>query len=153
MKPCEDRRETLLDLALGATPSPEFEAHLAACRACSAALAELRRTADQMDRAVALLAVAEPPASGPAQVLSRIPARRAAWFRWRVAAAALAAAACGVILFVRDNRPAHPAGDISAWRSPTASLLHSPTDTLFKNVPRLGGDYLNMKPTGEKHAH
>ena len=152
MKPCEDRKETLLDLALGAAPSPEFEAHLAACHDCAAALAALRRTADQMDRAVVRIVAAEPHPSGPAQVLSRLPARRAAWLRWRFAAAAFAAAVCIVIVLVRD-RPAPSVADISAWRSPTASLLHSPTDALFKNVPRFGEDFLNMKTIGEKDAH
>ena len=156
MTPCTDRRESLLDRALGALPSAELEAHLATCPACSAALAELRGTADQMDRAVVRLAAAEPPASGPAQALARVTTpRRNPWFRWPIAAAATLAAALCVFLVMRQTH--HPQGTtpliITAWRSPTSGLLHSPTDALFKNVPRLGEDYLNMKPTGEKHAH
>jgi len=130
---CEDRNEALLDCALGAAPSAELENHLATCTRCSDALRSMRDSAVQMDQAVAQLVAVEPSLSVP----SRPTSSRPSWLAWRWA---LAAAACVVVLlFAWPKRETLPdTSAISAWQSPTSSLLRSAADPLLREVPRLG---------------
>ncbi len=139
-----------------------LQAHLAACPACSEALATARAKADLMDAALRKLAAVEPPSYGPERVLARIEAQPAGLFQ-RVRAIAAVAALAALLLIagalVALRRPPRPepalppaATALSAWRSPTHWLLRSSADPLLKDVPRLGESFLRPRPLGEKNA-
>ncbi len=174
MSACAYWRELLEDQALGSAASVELQAHLAVCAACAAALAALRAQVSQLDTGVRQLVAIEPSQHLESRLLAAIksrPERFGLFERWRTALAALAFGAILVVLAysVRNAlvsrgrretfRP--PTVVLSAWRSPTESLLRSPAEPLLKAAPRLGESYFEMKmesrmpkrEKGEKHAN
>jgi len=168
MNACPEWNDRLMRHALGGPAEPAgpadaaLAAHLAACPACSEALAAGLGKAGEMDAALRKLAAVEPPAYGPERVLARIEAQPTGLFQRVRAIAALAALAVllliagAVVALRRPPRPgpALPPGAtaLSAWRSPTHWLLRSPADPLLKEVPRLGQGFLETKSSGEKNA-
>lgn len=145
--------------ALGEPAGAALEAHLAACPACSQAVAAWRGKAGQLDAALRELSAVEPPAYGPERVLARIQLQPARPFRRLLAHATLAVLVLLACLLVALRRPVRvqqadllPVSALSTWRSPTQSLLRSPADALLKGVPRLGQGFLETKPSGEKNA-
>lgn len=154
MTGCAEWNDALMDCALGGPPGPELEEHLASCPGCSAVLGEWRRKATEMDATLHNLMVAEPGPDGPARVLARLESESRKPVHWQLA---LAAGVIVGVLAVAIHWPAAPvvpsgAAALSAWRSPTESLLRSPADPLLKGVPRLGESFFEMNPTGVKDA-
>ena len=48
-------------------------------------------------------------------------------------------------LLIADNKAAKEAKEIASWQSPTASLLSSSSDDLFKSVPQLNENANELK--------
>lgn len=155
MTSCSNFRDQLLDAALGAAASPELESHLAGCQACTTALAELRSASLQMDEGVReLVRNIEPSPAFRARVLSALMARSARR-RWRpVWATAIAAGVlvAAVATFIPRPGPAVfvPAGSLSRWHSPTASLLRFPAEEYLQSPPRLGELYFAIDTTSSR---
>ena len=156
MNTCPKWEEELIDHALGQSSGAGLEAHLAACAGCSQALEAWRQKAAQMDAGVQQLTAAEPLAYGPQRILTQIQQRSPGKpFYGRVALAALTLTVSLVVALYRPARPKKvpfPVIALSTWRSPTEWLLHSPADPLLKSVPRLGEQFLETKPAGDKNA-
>lgn len=157
MNSCADWREQLEDHALGQPAPAALAAHLDDCAACAAALEAFRTRAAELVAGVRQLVVAEPRAELAAHVLASAraePVSLAARLRWVPALASLAlvvglAAAYGVrgLLEKREEQVLVPsAAALSAWRSPTRSLLRSPADPLLRGVPRLGESLFEIEP-------
>lgn len=163
MNACPKWKDPLLDYSLGAAPAHGLEEHVAACPACSTALAELRARATQLDTALhQLVRAAEPSPALRARLWAAIegeaaPAARPAW------AGILAATIVFVLALVflpgladRWARPGpRPRTSLTEWRSPTESLLRSPGETLLRTTPRLGEAYFPLEtipsePNGSK---
>lgn len=157
MTACSEWKEALVGHALGRPAGAALEAHLAACTGCTEALEAWRQNAAELDAAVQQRTGAKPRAYGPERVLARIqqlpPGRP---FFGRVAVAALILAVGLVVVLYRRNRPEkrrpYPVMALSAWRSPTQSLLHSPADPLLQSVPHLGESFFETKSRGDQHA-
>ena len=155
MSACNEWQERLLDHALGQAAGAELEAHLASCAACSRALDDLRARAGLLDAGVRQAVGVEPPAGLAARIVARASLQRAKpaqpW-RWRVAAAVfVTAAALAVLAYLRGVSRAREWGQLSAaaatlsgWRSPTESLLHSPSQEWLGHVPSLGKGYFEI---------
>jgi anti-sigma factor RsiW len=135
MSRCATFRGQLEEIALGGEATPEVRRHLAECAACAAELDRQRALLRRLDGAIAAIVRAEPPPHLFAGVDARLtaaqpPAARNARRIWSAAVAAVAACALIVSLgFHALQRP--PVADselsaLSAWRSPTASLLEPP---------------------------
>jgi hypothetical protein len=157
MTACSEWREALIDHALGQPASAALEAHLPACTGCSQALETWRQKTAELDAAVQQRSAAEPRAYGAERVLARIRQVQTARPSFgRIALAALILAVCLVVVLYRRNRPEKhlPFSEmaLSAWRSPTQSLLHSPADPLLRTVPHLGESFFEMKSRGHQHA-
>ena len=163
MKACREWKDRLPDLALGALQPPDaraVEAHLAGCAACAAALSELRGRAEEIDAAVHQLVQGVQPSLGfRARVLASLETHSAsgAWRPWRFAMLGLVSALVVVVaVFLRPSlgkrepslrQPtAKPLTALSAWRSPTDSLLHSSGEELLRVTPRLGDFYFSLEP-------
>jgi hypothetical protein len=69
---CERYREELADVAAGAPPRPDLEAHLSSCGACRAELDGLRRALTLADAALGGLASAEPSPALRARILRAV---------------------------------------------------------------------------------
>ncbi len=156
MTACPRWREAALDHALGQPPGAALERHLAACPACSAALAAWREKSAQLDAAIQHLADVEPRPYGPERVLAEIAIRPCRPILGRMVLAGLIALACLVVALYRPRRP-EPAVPpavvaLSAWRSPTQSLLRSSADPLIKGIPRLGETFFPTTSIGDKNA-
>lgn len=128
MNPCLDLHEQLEEVALGAVPAPELSRHLAECPACAAEVERQRALLARIDAAVHAVVRAEPPPQLPAGVAARLTAaRRPAVRPWyaALAAAALVAliASVGLHALVRPPVSSSELSALTAWRSPTDSLL------------------------------
>jgi anti-sigma factor RsiW len=140
MKTCIALASAIDDAALGATASDELSAHMATCEACAARLERRRTLARRIDRAVENYVRVEMPAGLPDRVGARASARRPRrWGAlWLGLPAGVALVAGSFVLFSwlggthTNARPADIAA-LSAWRSPTASLLVSRTNVI--NAP------------------
>jgi len=157
MKPCDKWKEAVIECALGEPPGAALEQHLAACPVCSMALAAWRKRAAQLDATLQDLTAVEPGPHMPARILAGIEDGASRPFYWRlIPAAALAVIACAVVSLYRPAEPRRPGPAtvtaLSAWRSPTQSLLRSSADPLLKGVPRFGEGFLEMKSTGVKNV-
>jgi hypothetical protein len=166
MNQCETMGDALNDAALGLEQSEPLRVHLARCSACTEELARRRTLALRIDAAVAAIANAQPASQLPESIAARIrsatqtkPSNR---FWPRIAlGAALAACVAGLIVGLRPAHP--PAGHgrelaaLSAWHSPTATLMDSRgsvlaaplRDTWFDAGP--GTSHLRPNP-GVSHA-
>ncbi len=157
MKACEQWREEILDHALGRPAGAALAAHLHCCAACSGALAKWRERAGEMDAGIRRLAAAEPSPELEAQVLGRIHERSSAtaWFSgWKVAGVLLACAAAIALFFYQSQlkiqrereQVLSAAAALSRWRSPTATLMNSPSQQWLWTAPRLGETFFDLKP-------
>ena len=156
MTACPQRREELIEHALGQPAGAALEAHLAICAGCSEALQAWRQKAAQMDASVQQLTAAEPRTQAPERVMAQIqqlsPGRP---LYGRMALAALTIAASLILVLYRPGPPKKVPVTITAlstWRSPTESLLHSTADPLLKSVPRLGDKFFETKAGGDKNV-
>lgn len=151
---CHDWKDQLLDFALGASAARGLEEHLQACRACSAALVELRARREGMDAGLRqLVQGAEPSAHLRARVLAAVEAgsARKGWRpAWTAALAAVAGLVLVAVLVGRLGPQPDPAlvaaQELSRWQSPTEVLLRSPLDELLQSAPRLGQSYFSLEP-------
>jgi hypothetical protein len=161
MSACKRWQESLVDHALGEPPSAELQAHFSSCRECSSALESLRNRARQIDDGVCAAVTVEPPPQLEHRILLAASAHRSpALWRWSAAAVVLLAATAAATLVVRHDigrRQAQErqqllasAAALSEWRSPTASLLVSPSRLWLGGVPQLGRLFFEMKPLEER---
>jgi len=164
MNDCSAMREQLADVALGRPAGEALSSHLRECGACAAEVERLRALALRMDTAVHEWVRAEPPESLMDGVAARV--RDAApnpWGRrWPgIAVGVGLAASVALALGLRALEPPAAQGPniiaLTAWRSPTASLLelhgsvlHAPLrDPWFDAGPRPS----RSQPTpGERHG-
>jgi anti-sigma factor RsiW len=159
MSHCDELREEILEVALGATPSETLRSHLETCIACKTELARQRALAQQMDEAVYNVVRATPPEkmfdSVMARALSSEPRmRRSPWVG--VAAGATAIAASLIVLFgLRAFQPhtSPVTSDVAltSWHSPTAALLRPHGSVLFTPLrdPRFD---IESTPSHTKHS-
>lgn len=152
---CQEWKDALIDHALGESADAALEAHLAACPPCAEALRAWRERAARLDPAIRQITASEPGLYGPERILSRAALRprrpfygRLAWALPLIVLLALAF----YRLARREPSVPPPLAALSNWRSPTQSLLRSPTDPLLKDVPRLGEGFFQMKSQGVKNA-
>jgi anti-sigma factor RsiW len=154
---CEKWKDQLLDVALSATASADFEKHLRGCAICSSELDGARARKARLDGLLPLVARgAEPPADFRTRVLAAAEAtnegKRA--HRWRLWTMAGAASAIVVLLIgvkiYRRTAQTIPPEDVAAvqklaeWRAPSDSLLVTPGQEILKTMPRFGQSYLNV---------
>jgi anti-sigma factor RsiW len=130
MNHCSEFREHLEDVALGVAPAPSLSRHLAECAACAAELERQRALVQRLDAAVNAIVRAQPPPQLHAGVAARITAapvsrRRAMGLRIAAFAAIAAALILGIGFRTLERPPAPPSelSALTAWHSPTASLL------------------------------
>ena len=152
---CNEWKDALIDHALGWPADAALEAHLAVCPACAEALQAWRERAAQLDPAIRQITTGEPGPYGPERILARVARapqrlfyRRLAWALPLIILMALTI----YRLTPKWSRDPLPLTALSTWRSPTQSLLRSPTDPLLKDVPRLGEGFFQMKSQGVKNA-
>ena len=158
MSACEQWREQVMDHALGQPASAELQAHLTSCAACSAALDSWRARAGQLDDGVHRAVGVEPSAQLEKRILSQIASRHlrpARPWRWKIAAAIPVVVAVLIALVHNHSVSLKHAREqeqlltaaaaLGRWRSPTESLLHSPSQAWLRDVPRLGKTFLEMK--------
>lgn len=156
MTACRQWKDGLLDVALGASATPQLEEHLRGCAACAATLAEGRARRQQLDAALGqLVRGAEPSPAFRARVLAAIetsPASAVGQPAWAGVLAAVAVVVLTGVVLPRLGERQEPASGaasiamLSAWRSPTESLLHSPGDDFLRSTPRLGELYFPLEP-------
>ena len=170
MTACPEWKDRLLDFALEALSAgerSELHRHLESCHGCAAALVELRSRQQQLGAALRGLVQAGEPSPGfQARVLAAVEPRpqavagRAAWIGALAGAAVVVLA--GVFLERVEERAAEQIlpdlTPLSQWRSPTETLLRSPSYESFQSAPRLGEFYYPLeppagsgKPKGENH--
>ena len=150
MKPCPERREERLDLALG-EPSPALEEHVRACAACAADVDSLRRKAGLLDRYTRALMAAGSPPHLASRVLARARStgahpREANRPRWRLAwAGAGLFVATVLMILVRTPAAVSPSEliSLSRWESPTDFLLQTAESQLMRSAPRVGETYFD----------
>lgn len=158
MNACHRWYDLLLDNAVGGldpAAAAKVEDHLASCAACAATLAQLRAREQQIGAALGqLVRGAEPSAAFRARVLAaaRAPVAPAVWQpAWKGATAAVAVLLLAAVFLpalaerwaaLSQTKPA--AASLSAWRSPTESLLRSPANELLQSTPRLGEFYFPL---------
>jgi len=132
VSPCSIDRRELAEVALGASASKRLSTHLQQCSACAAELERQRALVQRMDVAVKALAGSQPPPRLLASITARARCdeRPRQWSRaWprAIAGAAFAASLGGLIFGLRTlETPATSGSDavsLTAWRSPTATLL------------------------------
>jgi anti-sigma factor RsiW len=167
MNPCDPRwREELADHALGQPVSPALREHLAACSDCRATLQKWQQRMERIDDGVRQFAVSEPSPHADSRVIAALRERPQAssWLHSWGRRTALLGALGAVAIFLAYAWTIHEqrseavkalaaANSISTWRSPTASLLHSPNGDWLDATPRLGNYFysLNSKtPQKEK---
>jgi hypothetical protein len=159
MKGCASWNEAIADCALGKTPEPDLAAHLAICPHCERALRDSEKAVARIDGALRRARAVEPPLYGPERVMARIRGQadtggwwRLAGWRWAMGGCAVAALLIATVLWVRRPKPEPDVTALSAWRSPTQSLLRPPVAAAWTTTPRLGEGYFKIKTLGEIHA-
>jgi predicted anti-sigma-YlaC factor YlaD len=157
MKPCAERwKQEIDEHAMGAPLNAALEAHLEECPSCRGALIERKARMSRIDAGVRDLAASEPSPQAIARALaaqSQNKRRRAP--HWWKAVTALAGAAVVVLCVTyawemhRGNEEARRAlsagAAIASWRSPTRSLLESPSDRWLRATPRLGESFYPLE--------
>ena len=158
MSACKKWSKRVVDHALGRPAGAAFEAHLATCSACAAALREWRDRAQQMDASVREALASEPPPGLVEAVLGKVHSRRPQPVRiagWKMAAAFACVVALVATLYARhvrmermrrDQQVLSAATTLARWRSPTDGLLESSSDEWLKSVPRLGESLFELRP-------
>ena len=138
MMACSEYRERLLDHAMGASPAADLAAHLKSCPVCATELERRKVRGAEFDAALGRLVNPEPPPYMPARIAADIEAQASAAPGWRprvaIVAVLLAVVAVGAWLVSarQERQAAAAAAAISRWRSPTASLLHPPSQPVYK---------------------
>src|ERR1700674_5663997 len=125
--PCEYYQNALIEAAAsGVEPQGELRTHLATCAACRTAFAQEQSLFSSIDRGLHVTANAEVPAS----LLPRVRARladvavpRRMWTQPMIFAAASAALAFAIFLFVR---PHHTRPDNQAKQTPPIPVSETP---------------------------
>jgi len=151
MKTCDNRwRDELIDHALGGPARAALAEHLAGCAVCSAALRRSRARMEKIDAGVRQLAASEPSPEAVSNLMAHIRAQRErTWlWGWQWRTAALCGFAIVIVFLVygwkiheqrrESEKIFNAASAIGSWRSPTDSLLRSPTDGWLNASPRLG---------------
>lgn len=159
MTTCQEWENRLLDFVLGGLEgraATEVEEHLESCRPCAAAAAEWRGRHQQMDEGLrTIIQGTEPSPAFADRVLAAVETRRAPAGRlaWAGTLATLAVIALAGVFWLRPE-PGSPARTgspkasltaLSAWRSPTESLLRSPAEELLRSAPPLGQFYFPLE--------
>ena len=125
--PCEPYQDALIEAAAtGAEPQGELRAHLAACAACHAALAEEQFLFSSIDTSLHATANAEVPASLLPRVRTRLDeavAPRRMWTHPLIFAATSVALAFAIFLFAR---PHHARPDSQAKQTPQIPVRETP---------------------------
>jgi predicted anti-sigma-YlaC factor YlaD len=152
MKCCSNRMDEIAECALGKRAAPDFAAHLAICPLCRNALQESLATAARIDEALHRVAAVEPPVYGPERALARIvsaPIRGQGprrWWGWAAVAGLVWSVLIAIVIWVRHPAPVAESAALTAWRSPTQSLLRPPVAAVWSATPRLGEEYFKIKP-------
>jgi hypothetical protein len=155
---CEERKDQLLEAALGGSTPKDLEEHLQSCANCSAELDELRTRRARLDALLPLVAQgAEPSADFRARVLAAAESAREGkrakpWRVWTLAGATavIVVALMLVLTLPKKNGPAVPGDELATaqklaeWRAPTDGLLLTPGQEILNTTPKLGKSYLNV---------
>ena len=149
MKPCDPRwREELTDHALGLPASAALLEHLANCAVCPEVLRQWKAQMAQVDAGIQGLALSEPAGHAVSRIMAELRAQREhVWLpRWKRRAAAVGGPAILIAFFIfawqvhqnrkEAERTLSAASAIGNWKSPTESLLRSPTDRWLKATPQ-----------------
>jgi anti-sigma factor RsiW len=130
MNRCAAMSEELTEVALGRRASEALSSHLEECRACAAELERQRVLGQRMDAVVGALVRVEPPERLLEDITARARSARVqpwSWPRAVIAVGAAIAASVAVVFGLRGLQPHTTPGPsvvaLTAWRSPTASLL------------------------------
>jgi len=121
---CAEFAAAIDDAAIGASPSSALARHVATCADCAAQLERRRILARRIDGALGSYFGTEPPPGLAERIIARASPQRP---RPAIRALALASALIVVALLGgwRTARQSHDIVALTAWRSPTASLLMS----------------------------
>jgi anti-sigma factor RsiW len=152
---CAKWKEQLLDAALEQTENVELESHLRNCSDCARELAVLRMRQKKLDDLLPLLLRGvEPPPEFRARLLAAAEAGtepRGLSRGWLWLVAGVVSALLVAILINgpgrRTGRTVTPANLAAAealvhWRAPTDVLLDSHGPDILRDMPRVGGSYL-----------
>jgi hypothetical protein len=161
-KVCKDRKDELLEAALGERPGGELLEHLRICPSCAQELSGLRARRERMDALLPLLARGQElspefrarvvgAAEGARR--SRGSSRRSTW---GLGVAAMAAA--GLWVSFAAHRRAAPlvpesllgAQELAEWRAPSDVLLRTPGGDFLRAMPKLGDSYLRTSAVEHK---
>ncbi len=157
---CERYRETLADVAAGAPAPAPVEAHLAACEACRAELAELQRALAVADAEVAALVAAEPSPGLAVRIRHAVAEAepsspwRFGWL-WPAAAATTTLLVALAVWLSRAPSPGpHLAVDGRAQRSTVATRTaeSTPAPVIPRDVARTGPEGSAVRPARRAHA-
>ena len=156
MTACTQYSDRLLDYVLGAlapAATRPIEEHVETCSGCAAALDELKRKRTELDRALAELVQAEPPAGFYSRVVRKAEQSHTAWLPvpvWWKALSAAAALALVAVLLYQPGRPdplVEFARQAYAWRAPTDALLSTPGGQSLSAELTVGDYYFEFDST------
>jgi anti-sigma factor RsiW len=152
---CAKWKEQLLDAALEQTENVELERHLQTCSDCARELATLRMRQEKLDDLLPLLLRGvEPPPEFRARLLAAAEAGtepRGLSRGWLWCVGGGVSALLVAILISGPGRRTAPtvtpanlaaAEALVHWRAPTDVLLDSHGPDILKDMPRVGGSYL-----------
>jgi anti-sigma factor RsiW len=153
---CAKWKEQLLDAALEQTENVELERHLRTCSDCARELATLRMRQEKLDDLLPLLLRGvEPPPEFRARLLAAAEAgtdpRGLSRGVWLLAGGASVLLVAILISGVpgRKTAPTVATPDLAAaetlvhWRAPTDILLESLGPDILRDMPRVGGSYMD----------
>ena len=174
MNACREWEERLRDgvvEALGPEEARALERHLEVCPSCATAYAALRARRATVEAAVGqIVGGAEPSAAFHARLVRAVEGESSRPRSLRVSWAAVLAGAAAVAVALVTSRPTGPSRpgpervdplsrgeELLSWRSPTAALLRSAAEPLFRETPHLGGFFAPLEPapaeTGQGERH
>lgn len=149
MSACRPWKDSLLERALEAPATQGLDEHLESCPGCATALAELSTQREKLDSGLQQLVQADPAPDLRARVLAAAESNpgRGVLPAWVGAMAAVAVVLLAAFSLgtTGPRAPAANAVSLSAWRSPTESLLHSSAEQYLR-TPQLGEFYFPLEP-------